>query len=480
MAALADPPKFRTDGLRVVNFAEKFIRQTKGQWAGQPLTLLDWQTNLLAELYEVDDNGRFVYREALVGVPRKNGKSTLCAALALYGLLASGEPGAEVYVAAAAKDQARVVFDQAREFVDASPQLQQFLVPQRNAIICPATNGVFRVLSSDAKLQHGLNPSLVVIDELHAHGDPELYYALTTGQLARQNPLVVSITTAGFDPDSICYQVYEHGLRCHTEGTERAERFLFRWWQAPQGCDLDDEDAWRVANPSPWIGMDDLRIERRRLPEHVFRRLHLNQWTSAAEAWLPPGAWKACYEPGATIPPGSHVVAAVDLGIRHDSAAVVVVWKRGDGKYVVKSFILDPPVDGDLDIALVENKVRALASEHNWRVRIVAYDRMMFVRSAQMLGDEGFEMEEFPQTNERMAPASTRAYEAIVQRNVVHDGDQTLADHVAGGAIADSERGWRLTKRKATVRIDGLIAFVMGLDTIMNLPPPQRSAVHFF
>jgi phage terminase large subunit-like protein len=105
---------------------------------------------------------------------------------------------------------------------------------------------------------------------------------------------------------------------------------------------------------------------------------------------------------------------------------------------------------------------------------------MMFVRSAQMLGDEGFEMLEFPQTNERMAPASTRLYEAIMQRVVVHDGDETFAAHVAGGAIADTERGWRLTKRKATVRIDALIALVMAFDTIQTIPPPRSGGVHFF
>jgi phage terminase large subunit-like protein len=279
-------------GEEVAKFAAEYIIQTKGRWAGQPLVFEPWQRALLDELFLVDANGDYIYREALIGVARKNGKSCLASALALYMLTASGEAGAEVYSAAASRDQARVVFDQARAFVEASPGLQDFLKPMRSAIVCESTGGIYRALSAEGALQHGLNPHCVIMDELWAFTTPsqvELYYALTTGQLARENPLIVSITTAGYDPDSICGKVYERGRSLKTTEEQRAARFLFSWHQAPDGCDLDDEQAWRQANPASWIALDDLRHERKRLPEHVYRRLHLNEWTASEEAWLPEG-----------------------------------------------------------------------------------------------------------------------------------------------------------------------------------------------
>jgi phage terminase large subunit-like protein len=471
----------QTAGGRVEKFARGFIRQTKGRWAGEPLKFEPWQRGLLDELYLLDDDGNFVYREALIGVARKNGKSTLAAAIALYGLIASGEDGPEVYSAAASKDQARVVFDQARAFVDQSPALQDWLKPMRSVIACPANNGVYRVLSSDAPLQHGLNPNVVVIDELWAHDDPELYYALTTGQLARQNPLVVSITTAGFDEDTICYRAYDYGrsLECEGKQAMRDARFLFRWYQAPPQADLDDEETWKLANPSSWIDVDDLRRERQRLPEHVFRRLHLNQWTASEEAWLPAGAWERC-EGDARIPSYGLVSVGVDLGLKHDSAAIAWVHKRNDGTYAVGAEILDAPNDGTtLDIAAVEQAVRSLAKQRGWRVHHVGYDPWRFERSAQLLGDEGFSMVEFPMSNERTAPASAALYEAIVEGRLVHDGDRRLSSHVAAGATVDTERGWRLTKRKAKQKIDALMALLIAyrLATEVQAPEPSRVPV---
>ena len=208
-----------TDGPRVAGFAAKYIRQTKGRWAGLPLRLEPWQTELCDDLFEVDEQGRLVYREALVGVARKNGKSSLGSAIALYMLVAAGENAPEVYAAAASKEQARIVFDQAREFVNGSPRLADMLKPMRNVITCPANQGVFRVLASDAPLQHGLNPSGVVIDELWAHKDPELYYALTTGSLARENPLVVQHHHRGVRPRVGAVPHVRAGSRAGTGGT---------------------------------------------------------------------------------------------------------------------------------------------------------------------------------------------------------------------------------------------------------------------
>lgn len=460
-----------SDGGRVARFAETFIRQTKGRWAGLPLDLEGWQRDLLHEMFLVDA-GRRVYREALVGVPRKNGKSTMSAVIGLYALMASGEPGAEVYSAAASKDQARVVFDQARAFVEGSPALRDWLRPMRNAIVCPSTEGVYRVLSADGGLAHGLNPSCVVIDELHAHRDPELYYALTTGQLARTDPLVVSITTAGFDMDTICRQVYDHGRRLAALGVDamREAGFLFRWWQAPDGCASDDREAWRTANPSSWIDLDDLAREHERLPEHVFRRLHLNQWVQVEASWLPEGKGMVA-ERGVSIPEDVPVVLGVDVGPQWDRSAIVTVWQRDDGKYVADANIIHAPGDGrTVDYARIE---LAILDRHlSNRVRSVAFDKYGIPDLAQRLQHRGVPMVEVPQSNERMVPATQRAYELLTSGQVVFSGDPEFSAHVEACVLTNTERGARVTKRKSKAPNDAGIALVMALAEAANVAPP--------
>jgi phage terminase large subunit-like protein len=465
--------EFRTDGPRVRSFAQNFVIQTKGRWAGKPFGMEDWQAELLDELFIVDDNGNRVYREALIGEPRKNGKSSLCAVLALYGLLGANEAGAEVYAAAASRDQARIVFNQAREFVQASPRLLDWLVPQRNVITCPSNGGVFRVLASDAPLQHGLNPSMVVIDELHAHKDPELYYALTTGQLARKNPLVVTITTAGYDESTICWQVYEHGRKLFEEGLDamRRERFLFRWWEAPKDMPYDDPETWRIANPASWIDMEDLGRECRRLPENVFRRLHLNQWTDTEEAWISSDMWDACR--GTPIfDPDAPSVAAVDVGLKKDASAVIVVQMHGDKLHIAPfgvpggSRILTPTENRPISLADVRAEVGDI-NGHLSDLLEVPYDPWSFRESAELLEERGVPMMNFDQTNARMCPASEKTFEMIKEGRMVHDGNRVLRNHIVSAAVQPTERGVRISKRKSTKKIDAAVALVMATDRMV-------------
>ena len=332
-------PYYAGHGARVAEFAETYIRQTKGRWAGEPLRFERWQQDWVEELLLVDEHGRFVYREALLGVARKNGKSTLSArADALRARRARRGRGRGVQRRRFARPGPRGVQPGTglrREVAE----LRDWLTVHRDAIHCPSTDGVYRVLSSDGPLQHGLNPSAVFVDELWAHKNPELYYALTTGQLARLNPLVVSITTAGFDRDSIAWQVYQRG-RDLAEDAMRRERFFFRWFEAPEGAAVDDPVAWAAANPSSWIDPDDLAREARRLPAPVFRRLHLNAWTDTLDAWVPAEAWDACTGV-VRVDEAPERFIGVDVGLKRDSSAIVEVgWV--DGKLHVRATVLTP------------------------------------------------------------------------------------------------------------------------------------------
>lgn len=455
-----------TDGKRFTDFCAAYLRHTKGRWAGKPLVLEPWQREIVSELLRTDDDGWRTYREALIGLPRKNGKSTLASALALYLLVADAEPGAEVYSAAASKEQARIVFGQAREMVLASPRLSDWCKVGRDAITVPSTSGIYRVLSSDAPRQHGLNPSGIIVDELHAHRTDELYLALRTASLAREQPLMVSITTAGWDLDTICGRLYDRG-RSDASGDD----FCF-YWRSIAEDELEDPAAWKRANPASWITLEDLAREARALPRFAFDRWHLNRWTSAEESWLPPGAWDASCNDRYAIEPSDTIVVGVDIGVKHDTSALVWVAPK-DGKLVARSHVFAVQHDPDrppaahtiaqgerVELELVENKIRDLAREY--QVLEVVYDPWRFERSAQALADEGLLLVEFPQTNERMAPASQGLFDAITEGRIVHDGDPVLKAHIEAAAAKDTGRGWRLSKKDAKKPMDAAIGLVMA------------------
>lgn len=462
-------------------FAHEWIIQTKGRWAGKRMAVEPWQQALFDELFLVYDDGERVYHEALIGLARKNGKSTLASALGLHGLLASPHAAPEVYAAAASRDQARIVFDQAVQFVKASPRLSDWLTPQRSVITCKANNGVFRVLSSDAPLQYGLNPHLVIIDELWAHPSPELYYALTTGQLAQVSPLIVSITTAGWDRESICYQLYRRGVKLREHGGLRAMRdagFLMRWWEAAPELDWRDADAWKQANPSSWIRQRDLEREAQRLPESVFRRLHLNQWTETEDAWIKPYEWDAC-RGDTVINPALPVIAmAIDVGIRRDSAAVTWGQWHEDRLHVGQEIMLPEREGTGFGVADIRNRAIGRARSFEAGVREINYDPWSFRESAELMLEAGLPMAEFPQNAARMAPASEQLYELVTDRRLVHDGDSVLREQVLNAVIAPTERGgWRISKRKSLERIDAAVSLAMMADravTLHNTRPPNR------
>jgi phage terminase large subunit-like protein len=483
VSVLAERPIFAGVGDQVIRFGEEWIVQTKGRWAGELLQIEPWQAEFLQELFLVYEDGERVYREALLGIARKNGKSTISAVIALYLLLASGEQGPEVYAAAASKDQARIVFNQAREFVEASPRLRDWLVPQRNAILCKANNGIFRVLAADAPLQYGLNPSGVVIDELWAHKDPELYFALTTGQGARLNPLVVSITTAGFDRASICYETYQRGLRLLREGGIDAMRkagFLCRWFEAEPGASVHEEASWRAANPSSWIRPVDMAREAARLPESVFRRLHLNQWTESEDAWIKPWQWDTCKgRPIFDWSKPSYI--ALDVGYRKDSAALTWAQWHGEELHVGQEIMLPENEHESFGIADIRERYAAKIWTQN--PEEADYDPWQFRESAEILLERGLPMVEFPQNSSRMSPASEGLFELVVDKRIVHDGDEEMRRQVLSAVAAPTDRGgWKISKRKSLERIDGCVSLACVADTAVTLryTKPEDRTVTFY
>lgn len=446
---------------------------------GKPFRLLPWQKRLILELFTVRPDGLRQYRWALWGVPKKNGKTELAAALGLYFLIGSGEPSPLVVCAAASDDQADLVFGAAKRMCELSPTLSQITECWEKEITVPSIIGaVLKRVAAVAGTNDGQNIYVVICDELHEWpGAPDdtvgrkgrdCWNVLTNGTGARRQPMVLQITTAGFDPQTVCYEQYDYCQRMR-KGEIEDDRYHFFWVEAPEDADFKDPKVWAAANPSYGVTVHEefFADQVKKKPENIFRRYFLNQWTAAQSAWLPPGAWAACEETGVKIPDQAPVFLTVDVGIKKDTSAIDILHQRSDGKVVVKAEVFKPAGDGTpLELATLEDRIRKLAD--TYEVLGVVYDRWSFERSAQQLSDEGLLMIEFPMTNERTVPASSRLYEAIVGGEIVHDGDPVLAAHVAAGATKETERGWRLAKGKVNRAIDALIALMIGLPSVQQ------------
>ena len=436
---------------------------SKGVRAGQPLILTSWQVALFESLYERRPDGLLRYRRSLIGLARKNGKSLLGTVVALVGLI-EGEPGAEVYSAAGDRQQARVVFNEAKWQITQSPALSGVCKVYRDVIEVPSTGAIYRVLSSDAKLQQGLSPSTVVFDELHVQGaNSELWDALTLGSGARKDPNIVAITTAGFDLDTVCGRLYHYGKEV-VAGTKQDERFGFWWWEAPADCDVSDRSAWNMANPNLAEGlldMDDMEISMMQTAEVAFRRYRLCQWVRTdGESWLPKGAWELCRSED-ELDPNIPVFVGIDMALKHDSIAVVVAQPQESGRIVVRAKIWHPD-GGVMDVAAVEQHIRELGRE--FTVQEFAYDPAFFQRSAEAMSDEGFIMVEFSQSTARMVPACGTLYEMIVNQRIAHDGNPVFSDQVLSATPRSTDMGWRLSKGKSKRKIDAAIALAMAVD----------------
>ena len=452
----------RSDGHKVVDFARTFLHVSKGVRAGQPLILTNWQTALFDALYERREDGLLRYRRSLIGMGRKNGKSLLGSLIALYGLI-EGEPGAEVYSAAGDRQQARVVFNEAKWQISQSPALSGVCKVYRDVVEVPSTGAIYRVLSSDAKLQQGLNASCVIFDEAHIQPNEELWNALTLGSGARKDPNIVAITTAGYDLDTVCGSLYNYGKRV-ISGDQVDERFGFWWWEAPADCDVSDRDAWAAANPNLAEGlldMEDMEISMMQTAEVAYRRYRLCQWVRTdGESWLPKGAWELCRSED-ELDPNIPVFVGIDMALKHDSIAVVVAQPQESGRIVVRAKIWHPD-GGVMDVAAVEQHIRELGRE--FTVQEFAYDPAFFQRSAEAMSDEGFTMVEFSQSTARMVPACGTLYEMIVNQKIAHDGNPVFADQVLSAAQRSTDMGWRLSKGKSKRKIDAAIALAMAVD----------------
>jgi phage terminase large subunit-like protein len=464
---------------RVERFFARFLTHGKGQFAGRPFNLEAWQrADLIAPTFDplTEKDGQLVrvVTEALAGIAKKNGKSTTSAGLGAYGLYADGcyvrdpaaefgwrwqrEVGAEVYNVAGSKDQAKILFNMASSMVQRSPLLAAQSKVYRDAIEVPKTESVWRVMAADARLAHGPSPSMAILDELWVHSSPELYEAFASAGAARLQPLVISITTAGWSKETIAHRLYERGRR------SRSRTFHFVWYQAKEGSRIDDRKQWRAANPSRWVTAAYMESELRRARqlgnEAQFRRWHLNQWSSGEELAIPVELWDACGG-RPKIADGATVIVGVDSAPKRDTTAIAVVHVGEDRVHHARvAHMAADPDTGYLDYGLLEAALRDLARRYD--VERILVDPYNMMRSLTLLLDEGLPVEEFPQTDARMVPASMNLYELVSAKRLRHGGARELRVQAMNAGRRTTERGWRFEKRKSAGVIDGIVALAMA------------------
>ena len=464
------------EGEVVADFAETFGIITKDSIAGktgEPLVLRDWQRELMRYVFAGDEDG-YRHRISLIGMPRKNGKSALGSVFGLYSLIL-GARGAEVYSVAAEKEQAKIVFNDAKRMVEASPELTAITKLYRDAIELPKAGSVYRVLSAEAYSKEGLNPSATIFDELHAQPNRELFDVMSLAMGARGRlATLIAITTAGVKTDttgqdSIAYNLYQYGQKVARQEVDDPS-FFMAWWEAPQESDHREKETWEIANPGfgDICSAEDFESAVRRTPEPEFRTKRCNQWVSSAISWLPTGAWDTCA--GDTTVEGKDYVLGLDGSFSGDATIVTYATIEDIPQVgIVGAWEKDVQIHDDtwrVDVLEVEETIRQFVKA-NPNVKEIACDPYRWTRTMQVLQDEGYPIVEYPSTNaRRMVPACSKFYDAVVDGKMIHDGNPLLARHLDNAVVKIDNLGPRIVKenRASQRRIDAAVAAVLAFD----------------
>jgi len=484
-----------------VRFFERVLHHCKGEWAGEPFILQDWQRDgIIRPLFGWKrPDGTRKYRRAYIEVPRKNGKSTLAAGIALFLLFMDEEPGAEVFGAAVDRRQGRIVFDLAKQMVRASPPLRKLAKTHKNVIAMDAANRKYEVLSADAPNQYGLNAHGIVIDELHAQPNRDLFDVLVTSTGSRRQPLIVMITTAGYDRESICWEQHEHARQV-LEGRIDDPEFFAYIRAAAENDDWTDPAVWRKANPSLGVTIKEeyLAAECKQAQltpayENTFRRLHLDQWTSQETRWLPLEAWDACGAPvDLASLEGKECYAGLDLASAVDIAALVLVFPPIPGEYELYRFLpyfwipeenmvervrrdrvpydvwvrqghMRATPGNVIDHGMIEKETIALREKFN--IRELAFDMWGAIQISQRLEAAGFTTVSFGQGYKSMSPPTKELLRLVLDAKVAH-GNHPVLRWMANNVMVMKDPAGNLKpdRQKSRQKIDGIVAAIMGLD----------------
>jgi phage terminase large subunit-like protein len=459
---------FITDGDKIINIAHALWRLPEKH--DELLVLTDWQKWLIRHVlerfpddyYDPSKAGRLRYKQVVISMPRKNGKSLLGALFALYGLLLH-EGAPEVISVAASADQAKIVYRRLKHQVDSSDLLGHFFskTTEHRGLFTKDGTGMYKVIGSNVATAQGLHPSMVIFDELHVAKE-DVWTAMALGSATRDDGITIGITTAGDDTSELLKHLYERGMNA-INGQEDLERFGFFCWEAPKGCALDDEDAVRSANPqlaSGILNWESVKNELATMPEPDARRYRLNQFVSSMNAWIPVGAWGSLPDGRPTNPE----VFAIDRTSGWEYVSIVTAQLQEDGRVateLVASFT-NTNIDEIIKACMTLGK----------------YGKP-FIMDSNVLDDLGASLKQKGlrvqfTSNKDLISASNNAYSRIMKKELIHPRDELVSMQMQRAVRKNSGESWRIARKDSGTDIDAAVGTVLAVWFVDTQQKPQQ------
>lgn len=476
-----------------LDFFPECLRHVKGGRAGAAFELEPWEAGIIANLFgwkRPDGSRRF--REAFIYIARKNGKTAIAAGLVLLALFCDAEPGAEIYSAAADREQASLVFEQARGMVMQEPELQSRATVYTKSIVLNDLSASYKAISADAHTKHGYNVHFAVIDELHAQPNSDLVDVLVTATGSRRQPMIVFITTADYHRDSICNTKYAEACRVR-DGAIDDPSFLPVIFEALPEDDWTKPSTWRKANPNMGVSVSEeyLAHECKRAMEtptyeNTFKRLHLNLRTEQDVRWIPFERWQACACPlDDSDLLGQPCYAGVDLASTRDLSALVLYfphvnyampffWVPGENAEAREKRDRVPYqtwaraghmtlTEGNVsDYGVIRAALRDLKSRYD--IRELAFDRWGATQLMLELQGDGLSVEPCGQGFATMSAPAKELEKLIVSGKLRHPDNPVMNWCASNVAVEmDSAGNIKPSKKKSHERIDGIVALTMAI-----------------
>jgi phage terminase large subunit-like protein len=488
-------------GIYVVDFFRE-LRHTKGKWAGKPFELLPWQAeDVIKPLFGwMNAKGFRRYRIAYIEIPKKNGKSAMCSGLALYLLAADEEPGAEVYCAAADRDQAGIVYREASAMAKSCKILKDYIHASDSIknLALPSTNSFLRAISRESTTAEGLNIHGLIFDELHAQKTRDLWDTLRYGGASRDDPMIISITTAGYDRESICWEQHDYACKVR-DGIIQDDTFFPYIRAAEEGDDWTDPEVWKKANPS-WketFSEEDFlqafnEAKESSAKENSFKRYRLNIWTEQATRWLKMASWDKCA--GEVLRKelrGKPCWLGLDLAATTDIAALVAVFPS-EGNAVLPFFwvpeenatkrehrdrvpyltwaregLVELIPGKSIKVEYIRRRINEIAKEFS--VQEIGYDPWNAGSLATQLEEEdGFTLVQVRQGYVTMNEPSKYLEKLILDEDIRHGGNPVLRWMASNVAVEiDTTMNIKPSKKHSYERIDGVVALIIALSRMM-------------